>query len=591
MPSLLKSVVADIESKTASCLEKKYNHTQKAVFQTPRDTSHGHIATSIAIQCGKKVGKDPLVVAKHIQDEIEAMQYVASVDIVSPGFVNVWLDTSFFKTLLKEVSEEKDFGTEKPLKGKRWRIEYASPNPNKAMHIGHLRNSALGMSLVRLSTYNGAEVVSEMVDNNRGIAIAKVMWGFLQSMKKNTSSPTEVAYWTEHREEWHTPESASLSPDIFITHCYVAGEKACNEEATEKKVRDLVVAWEEKCKEVRALWEVVLSYAYAGQEKTFSRLKATFDVVWHEHEHYKKGKEYVEKGLSSGVFERVEDGAVKTVLESYGITDTILLKRDGTALYITQDIALTALKKEAGGDMLFWVVGVDQSLAMKQMFCVCEQLGIIRLDEVSHISYGYVHIKKDEGIKKMSSREGSVVLLNDVIDSVKKDIYNRFIEDGKDEKSNIEDVSERLARSSALFSVLNIERNQDMVFDIYSTTDTKGASAMYCLYTLARAKSLVKKSKQHSFSLHPDVALENNEVVREVALFAYAVSQAQQDLSPHHLTQYALRLCSAFNKWYGEESILDGSEYEMTKVCIVSSFISTLEKTLYLLNIDSIETL
>ena len=285
------------------------------------------------------------------------------------------------------------------------------------MHLGHLRNNLVGMGIVRLLKWNGAEVASDAVYNDRGIAIAKLIYGFLAHMKKDESLPTDVSVWSGNKDKWYTPKEKEMKPDVFVTECYVLGEKDFkNDPEIEKKTRELVVKWENDDKTVWEIWENVLSYAYQGINNTLNRLGSHWDKIWYEHEHYQDGKDFIEKGLEKGIFQKLEDGAVLTNLEKYNIPDTILLKKDGTSLYITQDIALTSLKKKTyNADKLVWVIGPEQSLAMKQLFTVSEQLGIGKVEDFTHVPYGYVGLKDgDGGFKKMSSREGTVVLIDDV---------------------------------------------------------------------------------------------------------------------------------------------------------------------------------
>ena len=583
MGSLLWNVVHEMEEAVLSATKHTFPSIQSVAFRPPRDGTHGHVSTSVAIQHAGKEQSSPRGIAEHIAPTLESLKYVSSVEILDPGFLNIRFNNDFLGKVLQET-EQDVFGTNQNLKGQVWRIEHTSPNPNKAMHIGHLRNNAIGMFLVRLCEYNGGKVVSEMVDNNRGIAMAKVMWGFLISMKKDQDTPTDISYWSTHKDAWFSSKEKGMSPDLFVHFCYIKGEEASENKQDEREIRDLVVRWEQGDDVVLNLWRHMLSYAYEGQERTLSRLCNRFDVVWHEHDHYTQGKRYVEEGLKKGVFETVEDGAVKTTLEQYGLSDTIVLKRDGTSLYITQDIALTDLKKKAGGERMLWVVGVDQSLAMRQMFAVCEQLGIGSLKEFTHVSYGYVGLKDEKGFKKMSSRKGTVVLIDDIIDETKKVIQKRFVADGKKPQ---EALSESLARSAALFSMLRVERNQDIRFDTTSVTDMKGHSAIYCLYTLVRAKSVLKKGEV--CSLDDPTILNTIPLVATLCMFSFVLQRAQDDFSAHHLAQYAFDVCSEFNTWYASEHILDGSASEPTKIYIVRSFVRTLEKVLALLGVESVE--
>ncbi len=557
----------------------------------------GDLTTNIALQYSKTLGVNPIELAEEIAAHLGGVSLsgIAKIEVRKPGFINFYFSDEFLSTNVADVVEQgANFGRGEKLKGQRWVVEHTSPNPNKAMHLGHLRNNLVGMSLYRVLQWNGATVTTDEIDNNRGIAIAKVMYGFLAHMKKDSDLPTEVSAWLAHKNQWFTPEEKGVGPDVFVTECYVLGEKTTKEnEAAEKFTRQLVVDWEHGDTAVRELWEHVLSYAYAGIEKTLNRLDSHFDRVWHEHEHYQEGKQYVEAGLEKGIFQKLEDGAVLTNLESsYGLPDTILLKRDGTALYITQDIALTARKKkEYNADKLVWVVGPDQSLAMKQVFAVCEQLGIGELEDFTHVSYGYVGLKAgDGGFQKMSSREGTVVLIDDVIDAVKAKIEaNESALERNHEL--VPDLSEKLAIAAVKFAILKPDRTQDLTFDINQSVNVHGDSGVYVMYSYVRAKSILEKYGREVLAQNV-VGVKvggEKELLRSLAFFPNVIERSLVDLSAHHVATYLLEISSAFNSWYGSESILDGSDREIYKLAVVQATSQVLKNGLAILGIQTVE--
>ncbi len=563
-----------------------------AIPLTPSSNrAFGDLTTTVAFALAKVLQKPPLEVAEMLAVFLSehAIPGVAHISAQKPGYVNVTFSPAFWAALTHEVLEDASYGQNALLAGEVWAIEHTSPNPNKAMHLGHLRNNLVGMSVAHILETSGARVVYEAVDNNRGIAIAKLMWGFLSHMRKEIATPVDIAYWHEHKDAWYTPSELLILPDVFVSQCYQKGSDDAKDPALEEKIRALVVAWEAHDPLVWDLWSHVLAYSYEGRDRTLRRLGNRWDTEWHEHEHYGKGKQYVEEGLAKGIFKRLEDGAVLTDLAAYNMPDTILLKRDGTSLYITQDLALTALKKEAHhADHLVWVVGPDQSLALRQLFAVCEQLGIGALTDFTHVSYGYVGLRDgDGGFKKMSSREGTVLLIDDVIDAVRDSLLLAVLT--RTEIVDKEALAEKLALAAVKFSVLKIERTQDVAFDIERSIETKGDSGIYVMYTLVRALSILKKAR--ALGKHPVVGecAKGQEVMREVFLYPHAVMRAQQDLSPHHLAQYLLDLCARFNQWYNEEIILDGSAEEVHKLAVVAVVERVLRSGLAILNIETVE--
>jgi arginyl-tRNA synthetase len=566
-------------------------------FEISSNQRFGDISTNVAMKYSKELEMKPIDFAQNIVDYLskQDIEGVEKIECVSPGFINLFFDKNFFKKYLYEILKlEDNFGKNKNLKGQRWVVEHTSPNPNKSMHLGHLRNNLVGMGIVRLLKWNGAEVVSDAVYNDRGIAIAKLIYGFLAYMKKDESLPTDESVWSENKDKWYSPKEKGMKPDVFVTECYVLGEKDFkNDFEIEKKTRELVVKWENGNKAVWEIWENVLSYAYQGINNTLNRLGNHWDKVWWEHEHYQDGKDFIEKGLEKGIFQKLEDGAVLTNLEKYNIPDTILLKKDGTSLYITQDIALTSIKKKTyNADKLVWVIGPEQSLAMKQLFTVSEQLGIGKVKDFTHVSYGYVGLKSgDGGFKKMSSREGTVVLIDDVIDNVKEKIKRKFVQENKDQDKDIESISEKLALGAVKFSILKSDRNQNLTFDLDQSINVNGDSGVHVMYSYVRTQSILRKANKNISEkiIIPEQFGEEEFLIRSLLFFPGVIMRSQEDLSVHHIAIYLLEISSEFNSWYGKETILDGSEKEDYKLAITKAVGVVLKNGLEILGIDIIK--
>ncbi len=556
----------------------------------------GEFATNVAMRYAKDLSRNPLVIANElgqflVEQDIEGLE---KAEAVKPGFLNLYLTSKAKIAHMRGVLEYGSaFGHNHSHQGERWVIEHTSPNPNKAMHLGHLRNNLLGMGIVRLLKASGAEVVADAVYNNRGIAIAKVMYGFLAHMKKGTQ-PTDIFYWTKHKDEWYLPKEKGLKPDVFVTECYVLAEKDAKENAEiDKLIRQMVIDWESQNEAVWELWDCVLQIAYSGINRTLERLGSHWDKVWYEHEHYQKGKQYVEKGLDKGIFKRLEDGAVLTDLEeNYGITDTVLLKNDGTSLYITQDIALTDLKRKTyNADKLIWVIGPDQSLAMKQLFAVSEQLGIGRVEDFAHVPYGYVGLKDEAGgFKKMSSREGTALFIDDLIDEVKGMVLDRYEKEDRHTTENREVIAEQLALAAVKFAFLKSDRMQGITFDVEQSVDVQGDSGMYVMYTYVRTQSILRKAGEAKGEfVAPGELGSEAKLVRTLLYFEDIIEKSVGDLSVHHVAQYLLELCSEFNSWYAKETILDGTGHEAYKLSLVEAVGVTIQNGLALLGIETVD--
>lgn len=562
------------------------------VVEHPADLSKGDYSTNVAMAYSKILKQSPAVLAGNLVKKLEVMlsSFISKVEVAGPGFINFHLASPFFTESIKTINEAgQEFGKTNISKGEVWAIEYVSPNPNKAMHLGHLRNSIVGTSFCNILEANGAKVIREMVDNNRGIAIAKAMWGYLVSAKKDGARVEDISYWQSHKDEWNAPAEVGMKPDRFVDEMYVKGSAECENPEADARVRDLVVKWEAKDSAVWELWNVILGFAYAGQKETLARLGATFDMVWHEHEHYEEGKRYVEEGLKKGIFKKLEDGAILTDLESFGLSDTIVQKKDGTSLYITQDIALTDLKKKKhNADHLVWIIGPEQSLALEQMFAVCEQLGIGKKEEFTHLSYGYVSIK---GKGKMSSREGNVVYADDVLDEAKskaKEIMKDRIPE-----EDIEIISEQIAKAAITYEMLKAGRTRDISFDIESALSFEGDSGPYLQYSHTRASSVLRKAKEENVEArageYETISENEMKLTRTLYRFPEVIEEAFLLQAPQLIVTYLTELASCFNSFYANNPILNKEDPETSasRVALVQAFVIVMKNGLDVLGIPT----
>ncbi|MBP6925445.1 MAG: arginine--tRNA ligase [Candidatus Pacebacteria bacterium] len=559
------------------------------VLEHPADMSHGDYACNVAMVLAKKLGENPHSLAEKIANTLQelAIDEVESVTVAGPGFINITLARNFFTQSLQNIIEVGPrYGSSDIYKGQTWLIEHTSPNPNKAMHLGHLRNNLTGMAIGNIATFVGVHTILDMVDNNRGIAIAKLMWGYLKFAHKQGKEIADVAYWFQHQSEWKNPITEGRRPDLFVDQLYVQGSEDFKNSEVEEQVRNFVVLWEDNDEYIRALWKTVLDFSYQGQDMTLARLGNRWDYKWHEHEHYQEGKDLVTEGLAKGIFTKLEDGAILTTLESYNIPDTIVQKKDGTSLYITQDLALTRLKKEKfNPDKMFWVIGPEQALAMKQVFAVSEQLGTGKYEDFIHISYGYMSLK---GEGKMSSREGNVVYIDALIDQTKDAL-----------RENIADMDANLAEQVALaaikFSILRTGRTVDMAFDLKNSISTEGDSGPYLQYTYARCQSVVQKAQEMGLISREGVTIiapENNitPVERLLCRFPEVVLLSAQEQTPHHIANYALELSRAFNSFYAQTKLLDQeNKYAAYNVMMVQAVAQVVSNSLRLLGIQAPE--
>lgn len=591
------------------------------VLEHPSNPDYGDYSSNVAMRIFSALSDDQRIqlqvdsprelafsLVTKLDEKLESFKdlqnFVLKIEVAGPGFINFYLSPFFFISSLFESIKGENYGKSTLGKNVCWEIEHTSPNPNKAMHLGHLRNNLIGMTLYRLWQAVGIKVISEEVDNNRGIAIAKLMWGYLKFARKNQEAPVTPEYWIENQDQWLSPEEMNLRPDLFVDQLYVkASEDFENNSEVEKVIRNLVVEWENKNITIWALWQKVLNYSYQGQLLTLNRLENHWDHIWHEHEHYQLGKDLVDEGLEKGIFVKLDDGAIISNLESYGLTDTVIKKSDDTSLYITQDLALTKLKiQKHGADKYHWVVGPEQKLALSQMFAVCEQLGIAKLSQLEHISYGYMSIK---GQGKMSSRTGNVLYIDQLLDLAKERAKD-LIKSDLYSSSQVEKMSEAIGVGAVKYAILKVGRASDMAFDLESALSLEGNSGPYLQYTHARASSILRKSSYSAQSLQELLDQEGSEVseklleaynntdsrgvLQSIYQFPSIIISCANNNEPSTLATFLYQLAQSFNSFYNHQQVLvDDENDRLLRLLITASTSKVLKTGLELLGIEALE--
>lgn len=571
-------------------------------FEKPNDSSHGDLSTNIAMKLAGKLQKNPREIANEIVEELSTKDdsQIDKIEIAGSGFINFYFANDIYASAIDEVLDRGEkFGSNQCWEDKTILIEHTSPNPNKAFHLGHLKNNVTGLAISLMFEQMGAKVVRDAIDNNRGIAIAKMMWGYLKFAKTNEEDPTDLEFWFNNQDKWLEPKE-NENPARFIGKYYVLGNTDFKNPEIEEKVRQMVIDWEAGEQMNRALWKVTQDWIWDGVRETLERINGwRFDKIWHEHEIYQKGKDHTERGVEEGIFKKLKDGAILTNFKKeFGIPDTILIKRDGTSLYITQDLELTRLKKETfKADEMFWVIGPEQSLAMKQAFAAASQLGFGDFEDFHHIAYGFISIKDKEsgGAKKMSSREGNVIFVDDLIDEAKEQIKGFITSDFKDVE--IENISEKLAIGAIKYSLLKVTRTQDMVFDFDSTISFEGDSAPYINYTYSRALSVLSEANEspdqasNDGSVTPLKEPEEIEIAKLISEFPNIVKLAAEKYAPNIICNYVYDLARGFNSFYNKHSILkaDNEEQKSSRLKLTKATSIVIKNAMGLLNIELVE--
>ena len=492
---------------------------------------------------------------------------IASYNVVK-GFLNLVISQKAWLGLLNDIDSDAHFGEKtvnesSPLV----MVEYSSPNTNKPLHLGHVRNNLLGWSLAQIMEANGNRVVKTNIVNDRGIHICKSMLAW---------------------QKWgngETPESSGKKGDHLIGDYYVAFDKHYREEVKElmgkgmdeeqakqeapliKEAHDMLVKWEQNDPEVRALWKKMNDWVYAGFDETYKALGVGFDKIYYESQTYLKGKAKVEEGLKKGLFERHEDNSVWADLTNEGLDQKLLLRSDGTSVYMTQDIGTAEMRYEDYPiDKMIYVVGNEQNYHFQVLSILLDRLGFKWGKELVHFSYGMVELPNG----KMKSREGTVVDADDLIAAMIEDARRTSDELGKFDDMSEEERQEiaRIVGLGALkYFILKVDARKNMLFNPEESIDFNGNTGPFIQYTHARIRSILRKAQASPNPLQREGACLNGkeiELVQKMNDYAAAVEQAGKDYSPSGIANYCYELTKEFNQWYHDYSIL-GAEDEATR--------------------------
>lgn len=584
-------------------------------LEHPADESHGDFSTNIAMKLAGKLGKNPRKIAEVIIADWKS-RFFGEPEIAGPGFINFKIYKSVLADeLYKIFGSEKFFGRSVFGQGQHILLEHTSANPNKAMHIGHVRNNVLGNALINILEAVGYKVTADYIVNDRGTSISKIMWGYLNFAKKDNSlifknwgevkpSVVETSFeqlleeWAANPQKWLSPEDNSeLKPDELMEKAYVLGSNAAKEIPwVEKQVSEILVSWEKEEEKNRKLWKQIREWVFTGQKETMKRLGSRTDHYWFESEFYKGGKEIVEKGLEKGVFRRDGD-AVVTNFEKHGLPDTIVIKSDGTALYITQDLKLTELKTQKFPSVKYiWVVGAEQSLTLKQAFLADYLLGIVDdLNKLYHFAYG-LFVAKDGG--KIGSRKGNVISADNLIDMAVEKASEVVQEKNRDySEEEIEDIAEKVGLGALKYFILKANAMTTLKFDVDEAMSFEGDTAPYLLYTYARAKSILRDGNPGWEEIlkrvqNDSLFLKDSEmtVLRTLYRFPEIVVNAADGYAPNYVADYIFDLAQKYNAFYRECPVLSAEEdVKNSRLLLTASTAQVIKNGLNLLGIETLE--
>ncbi|MBQ9678279.1 MAG: arginine--tRNA ligase [Prevotella sp.] len=577
-------------------------------LQKTRSEFEGHL-TLVVFPFLKISKKNPEQTAQEIGQYLaDHCEAVASFNVVK-GFLNLVVAPAAWLSLLADIEADECYGhkqatDESPLV----MIEYSSPNTNKPLHLGHVRNNLLGWSLAQIMQANGNKVVKTNIVNDRGIHICKSMLAWLK--------------WGNGE----TPETSGKKGDHLIGDYYVAFDKHYREEVKElmaqgmdeekakqeapliKEAHDMLVKWEQNDPEVRALWEKMNNWVYAGFDETYQKMGVSFDKIYYESQTYLKGKAKVEEGLAKGLFERHDDNSVWADLTSEGLDQKLLLRSDGTSVYMTQDIGTAEMRfQDYPIDKMIYVVGNEQNYHFQVLSILLDRLGFKWGKELVHFSYGMVELPNG----KMKSREGTVVDADDLMELMVSDALKAADEAGKN--ADLSDAEKReIARIVGMgalkYFILKVDARKNMLFNPEESIDFNGNTGPFIQYTYARIRSILRRyegsgargdenSTNAESSLAPtslrilvSSTLNDKEIelIQKMSEYPAAVEQAGKDYSPSGIANYCYELTKIFNQFYHDYSILneEDDQKRQTRLVLARNVAKVIKNGMALLGIE-----
>lgn len=577
------ALVAAVQKAVETLYGQQIDEKQVQLQKTKKEFE-GHL-TLVVFPFVRLARKKPEEVAQEIGEQLQQTDIVASFNVVK-GFLNLVIAPKAWIELLADIDAADKYGfvpvtDQSPL----MMIEYSSPNTNKPLHLGHVRNNLLGWSLAQLEEANGNRVVKTNIVNDRGIHICKSMLA-----------------WVKYGNG-ETPETSGKKGDHLIGDYYVAFDKHYREEVKElqarymaeglneeeakakaeqeapliKEAHEMLVKWEQGDAEVRALWEKMNSWVYAGFDETYKALGVSFDKIYYESNTYLVGRKKVEEGLEKNLFIRKADNSVWADLTAEGLDQKLLLRSDGTSVYMTQDIGTAEMRfNDYPIDKMVYVVGNEQNYHFQVLSILLDKLGFEWGKSLVHFSYGMVELPNG----KMKSREGTVVDADDLIAEMKRqarqtiDAAGKFGERTEEEK---DEVARIVGLGALKYFLLKVDARKNMLFNPAESIDFNGNTGPFIQYTYARIRSILRKAEAEqmqvscNFASTPEISTKEEAVVQHLSDFASVVRQAGEEYAPNAIANYCYELAKEYNQFYHDYKVLGETDENKRQFRLVLS--------------------
>ena len=549
--------------------------------------------TLVVFPFTKTARKQPEVIGNEIGQWLTENTDIVDKYNVIKGFLNLSISKDNWISTLNNIYNDKKYGTkEETPESPLMMIEYSSPNTNKPLHLGHVRNNLLGYSISQIQKANGWKVVKTNIVNDRGIHICKSMLAWLKYGNGETPASTGMKgdhligkYYVEF-DKHYKAELKELQAKGM------SGEEAKANSSLMKEAQAMLLKWEQNDPEIRSLWQMMNEWVYAGFDETYKRLGVDFDKIYYESNTYLEGKEKVEEGLKKGIFYRREDGSVWADLTSDGLDEKLLLRSDGTSVYMTQDIGTAKLRyQDYPIDKMVYVVGNEQNYHFQVLSLLLDKLGFKWGKELVHFSYGMVELPNG----KMKSREGTVVDADDLMDGMIEEAAQTSAALGKLEnctKEEIDNINRMVGLGALKYFILKVDPRKNMTFNPEESIDFNGNTGPFIQYTCARIKSILRKASEQGIEVKEvkGITLQEKEVslIQNLTSYPSIVEQAGKDFSPALIANYVYDLVKEYNQFYQTSPILkeENAETMNMRLMLSACTVKVIESGMSLLGIE-----